>query len=62
VEGIDTRLGDRYACGMFRPTSPQRSMFAVEHGLDATKRARLERVLPAGVLDPESASHPAPAG
>ncbi len=30
-------------CGMFRPTSPQRSLFAVEHRLDATKRARLER-------------------
>lgn len=28
---------------MFRPTSPQRSLFAVEHRLDAAKRARLER-------------------
>lgn len=28
---------------MFRPTSPQRSIFAVEHRLDETKRTRLER-------------------
>mgnify|MGYP002409456580 CR=1 FL=1 len=42
-EGIDTRSVARYLSLMFRPTSPQRSVFAVEHRLDASKRARLER-------------------